>query len=182
MTGRLTDSKELEIAVSVENPNDPWIYNFDNLAFQVQGRRLEFSPKQFSIELLDKSISLSKKILEELPHTPMTACGVNFNFICKEPQGMLLSLFNIADNGAISDRKIRIGTSQISRLLNFDEHSLNLTLALVEGGKVNLNFNYHKAVDSTEKAIQFLATGASKFEQITHELLNNIYQAQVEKI
>lgn len=176
--GRLTAAKQIEVSFSFESPGDP-IYQFDNLELRIQSRRLELVPKRFEPALMDNAATVVRKILSELPHTPVTACGVNFNFECPQPSGLLLSLFNIEDNNAASDQRYQLKTTSISRRFDRDGKNLNVSLNFAANGKVGLAFNFHKEAKTATEASEFLASPIIELQQQAEEFLRNVYEADI---
>ena len=81
--------------------------------------------------------------LTELPHTPVTAVGVNFQFVEEDPQAKLLAVFNSADLNVLADAGFNVRSTQLRRELLRDNVTTNLSLALSHDRKVLFDFNYH---------------------------------------
>ena len=156
------------------------VYEFDDISFAIQGRRLEFFPKRIDVQLFESAAVVARKILEDLPHTPVTGCGVNFNFSCLNPSGVLLSTFTLEDNNLLSDSKYNIKTTSVTRQLVKDGNRvINLVLTLTEKGQVGIAINFHKETTSAEEAREFLSAPVDILEKETIELVKSVYNAKL---
>lgn len=144
-----------------------------NLNFNAVRPRLEFEgisvcaephAVTFSLSYEDEAganlgVATAAKVLELLPHTPVSGFGFNFGFIFNEPSQELLETFggtnflvaDIPDDNALLVRQEWGGTVQShGRLVNVS--------AKYEANKVLFNLNIHTEVPNATEAAKGLQT------------------------
>lgn len=82
-------------------------------------------------------------IVKLLPHTPITAVGINFRFIDEDNSGDLALDFQFADAGRIPHERYSLLASTIARRFQLPGgDALNLSL-VHDAGKLTTEFNFH---------------------------------------
>jgi len=132
--------------------------------------------------LLEKCRDVSIKALQELPHTPIMAVGINYLFIAEQPDDSLLRIFHLKDNDNLSDIGIKIQTTTIQRKLHIQDQTINLSLSLLEDSKVHVAFNFHQDTPNTKQAVEFLNAHSTDLKEKTFELLSRVYNSTVEQV
>ena len=117
-----------------------------------------------------------KDILTSLPHTPISAIGVNFGFIEEKGEASLLKLFNYQDDPDIpASDNYEILRRQLTRQLRREGKILNLTLSF-DGSRVEFGANFHHPVDSTQKAIEVIDNQTENMYNRLTALLEKVYK------
>ena len=104
------------------------------------------------------------RVLETLPHTPVTGVGINFRFEELEPDATLLALFDFADTGRLADAGAQCRRFQINRQLDFNDALLNLQIVHVVGQAVQFDLNYHNDATNPSEASGFIANSVLSFK------------------
>ncbi len=179
--GRLTNSEKIQIEVAVDNPDLPMRIMFDDIFLRISDRRLILNPSNDETTQFEKIENVAIKILEDLPHTPIKAVGVNFQYINKEPNEKDSNIFNIYDNDLLSDFGIEIKATTIKRTIFKDEQLINLEITFDEDNNIVYSFNFHRDLKDTKKAIEYLRENVVKFNEEAENILNKIYKQETEE-
>ena len=168
---RLTKAPELRIEFALVGHEFDRRFLFDNLALAVSERRLSVTPAALTVDNLRRAEEVARKILEELPHTPLTGVGVNLRIVLTEPVDKILELFELQDRNHLSDNGYVVEFSKILRRLGKDGMSFNLSQSLDSSGSVILEFNYQLVTRAGIDAAAFLDGRINSALESTNEFL-----------
>jgi hypothetical protein len=118
-------------------------------------------------------------ILELLPHTPLSAVGVNFGFVEQSPGPEILKLFQLSDLHSLSVNVDEVLRTELVRQLNTKEGVLNLKHAFHDG-QVKVHLNFHCDTESPEKAAGFLKGSIHRRREYAVTLLEDVYGLTLE--
>ena len=107
-----------------------------------QENRLNFNPVENKNENFDRIQDLALQLADYLPHTPVTAYGVNFLFTEETASGDLINLIRPRDLEKIEQFGGSLTNEQYTRGLVLNGRILNITIKL-EGDKVTFDLNFH---------------------------------------
>lgn len=107
-----------------------------------QENRLNFNPVENKNENFDRIQDLALQLAHYLPHTPVTAYGVNFLFTEETASGDLINLIRPRDLEKIEQFGGSLTNEQYTRGLVLNGRILNITIKL-EGEKVSFDLNFH---------------------------------------
>ena len=107
-----------------------------------QENRLNFNPIENKNENFDRIQQLALQLADYLPHTPVTAYGVNFLFTENEVSGDLINLIRPRDLEKIEKFGGSLTSEQYTRHLMLNGRNLNVTIRR-EGENVTLDLNFH---------------------------------------
>lgn len=173
--GRITDSVNINIEIPINNPTLPPRYIFDDIILRVTNQRLTISPQNEDPETLTRIQDVAIRILKELPHTPVSGIGVNFEFIEIEPLPEILNIFNLSDLERLSDEHYIVNQSIITRKLIFNGQVINLRHKLDENTHMTIGFNFHRDIANTEEGIAFLGTDIILRRDQANSILERVY-------
>ena len=179
ITRHLTTAQDVGIEVPVDNPGLPIRYTFDGVHLCATSKQLVLTVDRPEDTLLAKCREVAIKSVQQLPHTPIMAVGVNYHFVADQPDEPLLRVFNLNDNDNLSDAGIQIKSTVIQRSLLIADQAVNLSLTLVDG-KVLVAFNFHKDVAAADQVVAFLEAHSTDLKDKACDLLNKIYSSSVE--
>jgi hypothetical protein len=108
----------------------------------------------------ERPLALTTEILKALPHTPIRAIGVNFDFVLGEPSDAVQTMLQGIDFGALPGTRAETDVS----LVQADAATgTQVKLQLINSkGETRAAFNFHSDLPSAAAAIKYLE-GASKF-------------------
>ena len=107
-----------------------------------QENRLNFNPVENKNENFDRIQELALQLADYLPHTPVTAYGVNFLFTENEVSEDLINLMCPKDLKRIEQFGGSLTTEQYIRGLVLNGRKFNITIK-VEAEKVVFDLNFH---------------------------------------
>lgn len=173
------DTKSVQCLVPLM-PAAPLIFQHDDIALAVTESRLTITLKELSKQCLDKAEKTALKILSMLPHTPVSAVGINFGFIEKEPAAEILDIFRCRDNGLIAALGYTISETSIKRQLLFKGTLLNLTLSY-DRTCFQLDANFHHDIQNTEQAREAIMGKVEFLCQSVTTIMKDVYELQNEE-
>ena len=131
-------------------------FTFAGLSFSPSFQNLTFYLEDLDDAGCHKVCDAAARILELLPHTPVTGLGFNFGFTENQPSVRLLQLMSVSP--AVADA-VGQGAETVGRswanLLNWDK-ALITVLAEIRGEEASLDLNFHYAVQSASEAQEVL--------------------------
>lgn len=141
--------------------------------------RVIFAPRTLTDELLTKTEKMACELLNLLQHTPITAVGVNFGFIEKEPTQELLVHFVDKDAALLADAGFEIIERTFARKLIYQGQQINLSTK-IELNEIKVDLNFHTDVQSAEQAQNSLKAVILKHRVTAFQLLQNVYNLTLE--
>ncbi len=108
----------------------------------LQENRLSFSPVENKNEHYDQIQELALQIADYLPHTPVTAYGVNFLFTEDPISEEVVNRIRPRDLEEFAQLNDSLTGEQYARRLRLNGRILNFTIKL-DGDKASFDFNFH---------------------------------------
>lgn len=171
----LFDGESVKIEFAV-NFNAPQRISNENIRLIVENNKLNLIPITISDDNYGTIENLAVKLADYLPHTPVTAFGINFNYEedIEKINPEFISQLNSELSQTISGK---INHTNIKRSINFADYILNFEIIYSES-KIHFNFNYHfniQQISSIKEKIE--NNGILKLKEESFSLiqdLNNI--------
>ena len=139
----LGEVDEVGFQLAVDDPNLPFQIFFRDYVLTVRSDRLQLHSTIVSDESLRGTKDLAVRLLGMLPHTPISALGVNFAWRELDPPRSLLPLFTLDDTTFLADAGKTATETAIKRSFPWNGGVLNFTIALSAAGHVRADFNFH---------------------------------------
>lgn len=173
----LSENPEIGVSFPVSSLPLPLRYEFDGITLQVAQDKMVILASESKFGTAEK---ICERVLIALPHTPIAAVGVNFQFAEDDPSDKLLKAFPSEDTNDISDAGFSIRSTTIKRSTVLTKsgvaHAVNISLSQTEDDTVVFDFNFHKDTTSTEMAgshvreiIQVYFDEAKRFMEAVYE-------------
>lgn len=130
------------------NPSSaqPIIVSTDGLHITLGGNKLGFAPSSQSIEALDAIEQVAKKIADYLPHTPVTAFGINFSR--EEDHTTVAPFLETRLKSFIGLRYGQARECSVKVSFTVDKSILRFTVRQDAAGKSFVDFNFHHQIQS----------------------------------
>jgi hypothetical protein len=126
-----------------------------------------------------KLVDIAYSVANYLPHTPVTAFGINFVFECDETD-KISSLFSFGDEEILCSNGDMIIGSQIKRSLSNDNYTLNILITKSKE-TFTVDLNYHYVIHSlTEFKDKFEPNLFFRLKENTLSLLSTLYDLKLE--
>lgn len=181
----LLEQANLDVEVLVRPGNQPTLrYRTAQFILTPSPRRLTFNILDGTDATLSKTEEIVIKLLRDLPHTPVSAAGVNFRF-CEDDQfADLARLFNFSDGPDLAGFGARTSEAQIQRTLRIDDHIVLNLKVIYDTAKVVFDFNYHVEVTpapdlTTTNAIERLQNTFVPRKELSLKLLREVYDREL---
>lgn len=146
----------------------------------LQENRLNFSPIENKNENFDRIQELALHLSDYLPHTPVTAYGINFLFTENDISGDLINLIRPRDLEELEQFGTSLTSEKYTRRLELNGRTLNFTIGF-EAEKVTFDFNFHfKIRDLVGFKAGILETPILKLKQEAVEFIAAVYNLELE--
>lgn len=146
----ILEKPEADVTVSIPfSFPTPISYTIDEVTYRLQSSRIELLPPTWSEANLQRVERIASSILLKLPHTPIAALGMNFEFQLEEYENKILRPFDIFNDlleFMPSSKGVR--ATQIVKSIAFEDCTLNLHQTYAGEGSYSLLFNYNYDVTS----------------------------------
>lgn len=150
----------------------------DELSIFVLDGRLNLQVLKQSDEVLEKIEEIAIQIAEYLPHTPVTAFGINYVFEENHSE-RIERLFKFEDSEALKANLGEAETSIITRSLKDGDFTLNFVITK-NAINYTFNFNYHCMINSiVDFKSQFDPKILVEFRKKSIKTLTDLYKIEL---
>jgi len=140
--------------------------------FQIRhgGLRVTSLPGQLLVQLdtpsedsLVAAMAAMKRALDDLPRTPLQACGINIRFNSPEPGGMVVERTRCKSEELLSGNGYELRVRRRGESMDFKEGTLNFIADLPTTGPTMLTFNFDRQCSVPGDAIAWLTRPAQEY-------------------
>ncbi|NQT51690.1 hypothetical protein HQ576_06560 [bacterium] len=166
--------KELPVLVSVPLDGlNPYIVTSTdkNIVATADQNRLRIRAGESNSDVLSRAMEAGRRVLRDLPKTPVIAAGVNFDY---HSHDLPKEARRLVESGADSDLgrlAPDITSRTFARGLPFGDGCLNLTLAYAPDG-CSLKFNFHRVSPKFNELIDWLATPVHELKKMVDDVFD----------
>lgn len=173
----LPDTKlNIEIPINV---NGSLRFSTEELRFFILEGKLNLAIIKQDDSTYTKISDLAYSLVNYLPHTPVSAFGINFQFISNEVD-KIDPLFSFSDETIISESGFNNINSQIRRSLKKGNYILNLAITKQENN-YTFDLNFHFDIKTlAEFKDKFELEDLIKYKDESLKLLNDLYKIEIE--
>ncbi len=145
---------------------------FEGVAFNVESERTQMFTIDGNVETLGNLEKILLKMLNVLPHTPLSAIGCNFTFVDDAPLPAITSLFETRE-ALEGEGKLNLRQSGVQLQLDGSE-VVNFNRIMTEQN-VRYTFNYHRPETDITKYQEFIPGWISKSLEHSENILKSYY-------
>ena len=146
----------------------------------LQGNRLNFSPVKNEDKNFDRIQELALQLADYLPHTPVSAYGVNFLFTEDQISEHLIDLIRPRDSEEIERFGATLIGEEYTRRFVLNERTLNFTVGLKDR-QITLRFNFHFDIrDLAEFKEKILEAPILTLKQEAAKFIAGVYGLELE--
>ncbi len=146
----------------------------------VIGNKLNFVPLNTHNETFELIQELTMKIADYLPHTPVTALGVNFLFE-NDISDSLIQILNINDTEKLIEFGASIKNTQHKHSMNIEGRSINLSISS-NNSKIKFDFNFHFDISNLiELKEKINSNGILELKKIALNVMKDVYNLELNK-
>ena len=171
---------DIHIEIPTSNiTNSSFKYNALGISFNISERRLQFFVSEQKNELFQLVGEKALTICRLLPHTPVSAFGINHIFKCSSEE-LDFSTFDMADESKFIDYTIKSVRHQ--RRIQVDTNCiLTLDYGKVGSNDIDFNFNYNFDINSLDDFLSLFDPNNIVEKKIySEELLIRLYNLSME--
>ncbi len=168
---------EVQVEIPI-NINGSYRFTTDNLRLFILDGKLNITILKQEPAIYDLISELVINIANYLPHTPVSAFGVNFQFTT-ENSDELNSLFTFSDSDNLNQKFI-IHNENLSRNIKYEDNSINLNINKnIDNFLIDINFHF-EINDLTAFKSKFNNNSLVEFKEISLKLLKELYNLESE--
>lgn len=174
----------IELPAPPSFPAPPRVSTSD-VRLALTGPKLLFTPLNPAVAVLDHIEQLGIKIADYLPHTPVSAVGINFTFEVEGNMDEELVLASEVSASAAIEKSLE-AFGEISETLHRytlkrDGGILNLSIQNRSTGSLSCAFNFHNPIDSLAEFKELMADHpVTEYQSIAMTVLNAICHNQAD--
>ncbi|MFH1117171.1 MAG: hypothetical protein V1792_24905 [Pseudomonadota bacterium] len=154
-------------------------YSTDRLVVAPESSALIITAKNTEDESLAHAEALGENILKTLPHTPVSAFGINFAFRAEELNPELATLFRLSDDERLAEQDHTTLSLSIKRSIRWKDAMLNVTLTTSDEEPLYVDLNFHHEVDDAEDASTRLSGRTLSYRDEGLTFLENVYNLKI---
>lgn len=123
------------------------------------------------------------KIAALLPHTPVSALGINFRFTGSvDDSASLMELFTLPDSASIDANKYRLIDTAIRRGFTLEDGKILFTTITNANGSVHIEFNFHYEGSKISQMAEYLTEDrVVALRQQAIDFLRDVYDVELEQ-
>lgn len=173
------ESNEIKVEFSINYFDAPLRLSQSNIMMVTANDRITFFPIKIDLQTCERIELMVKNLCELLPHTPITAYGINFGVSEQEPDELLLKRFNFGDDNLFSDAGFLLSSKALIRSISIDDGTLNIK-AYFDNGKIDFDFNFHFIVNGATNVIEKIDGKFNYCKGMVQKILKDIYSCSLE--
>jgi len=159
-------------------PGRPYRYSASGIRITTSLSRVMFEPLDSGEATLQLMERAAIALLNTLPHTPVSAFGINFKFVDEHPEKDVVALFPTDDIGALAVIGDEVTEQTLGRETWLDQCRLRVALTLGAEG-IAIGFNFHRVAGSCNQAIELLANTVTADLRKAVRILTEVYDIEL---
>ncbi len=116
-----------------------------------------------SEESLGAAMTAMKRAIDDLPRTPLSACGINIRYMSSEPGDKLVERTRSKTEELLSGSGYELRVRRRGETMVFKEGTLNFIADIPTTGQTTLTFNFDRPCASRDDALGWLARPAAEY-------------------
>ena len=166
----LPEGTPVQVLVSIDTIA-PHQVRHEKLTVIAGSDRMIIQPAQNDIETLLEAMSVARKILKELPRTPVSAVGYNLRY---KSEGLVESLQQITTHewdDRLSDSGFKIVSKSISRAVLWKEGKIHALITQETDEKYELLLNFTLESNDSQRLLDWLSVPAEEIRTQASRIL-----------
>ncbi|MEW5924727.1 MAG: hypothetical protein AB1746_12140 [Candidatus Zixiibacteriota bacterium] len=172
------ENKEISLEFPVQ-PGLPIRITSEDILIIPNTDRLVINPTGLNDELVKLAGEKACRILEKLPHTPISMTGINFAYSIEPIPPEIVSCFRNEKEDAILNAGYKTMAKSLGWHLEKENQILNLKCEL--NNELIISFNFHSITKNSEEAIAAINNKILIHKKTVEELLTEIYGLSLEE-
>lgn len=171
-----TEKESIQVEFNVIDIEQPPRYVYENIRFIPSWDRVFIQAIEYSDNVLNNIQEYAKELCEKLPETPILAIGYNFSY--SESISLIAEInkmFNYNDTSILSELKLTINNSSLTRQIENKNGVLNFTISQKKD-EVLFDFNFHYKINNNKEITSVLDGRILKDKKTAEKILTNGYK------
>ena len=178
---RLAATTPVQVFIPIDLPA-PYQVRHDDLNVIVASDRTIVQPIRPDYASIVSAMGIACRALDDLPHTPFSAAGINLRFQSGEPVAALDEITASAWDNRLSDAQLIIQERAMSRTIRRDGGRINVNVTQKEDLRSTLVLNFDLQSDDAEKLKAWLAISADELQREAERILYNTMGVERNKV
>ncbi len=172
----LDGTETIQVEYATDHGGTRVRYSSEDLILTPLPDRLVVGFKELEDHILTKAEKLVLRILDDLPHTPVSGLGINFSFTEEDPGDELVEIFRSGDREKLAEMRYPILSTGLSHTLKCEPGVLNISLSFDQDqGNVSARLNFHHELSSAQEAPRIFGERALRCQSIAYDILETGY-------
>jgi hypothetical protein len=124
-----------------------------------------------SAEQLEIGLAAMIRAIQQLPRTPLRACGINLRFRTSERPSRLLDQTRTPSEKALSDAGFKILSRRRGEVLAHQSGTLNVVIDVPTDGDLLLTFNFDRQSEDANELLAWLKMPATELAETADRVL-----------
>jgi len=166
----LFDSDKIQVEFSFDLLLPPR-YVYDSIRLTTLDDRVIVTPLSSSDECMKITEAIALKLINLLPHTPVSGLGYNYGFTYDDHHINEIVCFNDVFDRVLESSLYR---AVVKRNYQFEDYTLNVEHTQMENG-LNIDFNYHYSYAFFKDGYNKLLGKIISHKKQTENIIKNVY-------
>jgi hypothetical protein len=166
----LFDSDKIQVEFSFDLLLPPR-YVYDSIRLTTLDDRVIVTPLSNSDECMKITEAIALKLINLLPHTPVSGLGYNYGFTYDDHHINEIVCFNDVFDRVLESSLYR---AVVKRNYQFEDYTLNVEHTQMENG-LNIDFNYHYSYAFFKDGYNKLLGKIISHKKQTENIIKNVY-------
>lgn len=146
-------------------------YVDDSIRLTTLDDRVIVTPLSNSDDCMKVTETIALKLINLLPHTPISGLGYNYGFSYRDYHINELVCFNDSFDRVLESSHCR---AVVKRNYQFEDYTLNIEHTQMENG-LNIDFNYHHSYAFFKDNLEKLSGKMISYKRRTEEIIRGVY-------
>jgi hypothetical protein len=151
----------------------PYEVRHDDLTVIVSSDRMMVQPIRADYAGIVSAMGIARRALDDLPHTPFSAAGINLRFQSDEPVPALEEITASAWDNRLSDERLTIQERTVVRTVRGEAGRINVTVTQKEDLEFTLLLNFDLQSDSADQLKAWVAVSAEELQREAERIVYN---------
>ncbi|MFO0837411.1 MAG: hypothetical protein U1D55_02715 [Phycisphaerae bacterium] len=136
--------------------------------------RLLLQAETSTAEVLTRAMECARRAIDELPRTPLHACGINIRYASDEPPRVLVERTRCKTEQLLSETGYELRIRRRGETLKFMDGTLNIIADIPTTGPCTVTLNFERQSTERDDILAWLARPVVEYESEANKVLKLI--------
>lgn len=159
---KLPTGSPIEVLVPIDGAAPFQVHDRGLTAMSLPGR-LQIQVGEPTEALLARAMAAMCFAVEDLPRTPLRACGINIRYTSEEPPASLLDRTRCKTESILSTKGYDVRMRRRGESVGFKEGQLNIVIDIPTTGACSVTLNFERQSTATKDTVAWLKHEAAAY-------------------